>query len=480
MTNNKFFPALFFLLFLSFTPKAQNTLFNPYSRYGLGEINSPVLAHNSGMGGACIALKPDSTMPMFINTGNPAAYPLIKLTSLEVGGNFLFSRNKSTSGITRNWGTNFSYATLGFPIRQKGAGVIGIMPFSAVGYNMVAKSDLDQVGTMTYEYSGNGNLNKAFIGYGVMPFDKRLQKYRAKHLYIADSLKTISNKTYKRREFINKMLSDFSIGINVNYLFGSMSNIAKVIYPNSILYNNTLRERNLTLGDFTGNFGAQTAITIDSVRVSKHKRRALRERVKFTMGYFMALNNSIKANYTASAYNYILSGTGQEIIRDTAYYLEKNNGSIRLPLEQGFGLGFKKGERLNIVADFAITGWQKFKYLDEINNFKSSYRCAIGFNYVPDKYASGRGSYSRRMNYRFGASYQSGYININNVTVPNYYVSSGIGIPVGIGRLSSMVNISAQYGVLGTLKGNLLQQNYWRINFGFTFSDRWFQKFRYD
>ncbi len=480
MTNKKFFSILFFVLILSLNHKAQNNLFNPYSRYGLGEMNSSILAHNSGMGGACIALKPDSTMPMFINTGNPAAYPLIKLTSLEVGGTYLYSRFKSNAGISRNWGTNFSYATLGFPVREKGGAVVGLMPYSTVGYNLESKSDLDNVGTMTYNYSGSGNLNKAFIGYGVMPFDKRLQKFRTKRQYIADSLKTLSRNGFKCREFGSKLLSDFSLGLNVNYVFGNISNVAKVIYPNSLLYNNTLRERSLVLGDFTGNFGAQTAITIDSVRVNSHQRRALREKVRFTMGFFMALNSTLKANYTTSAYNYILNGSGQEIIRDTAYYKQNSTGSIRLPLEQGFGIGFKKGERINLVADFALTYWKGFRYLNEINNFKNSYRAAIGVNYVPEKYASGRGSYVRRMNYRLGASYQSGYINLNNQLISDYYVSGGIGIPVGIGRLSSMVNISAQYGKMGTLKANLLQQNYWRINFGFTFSDRWFQKFRYD
>jgi hypothetical protein len=465
---------------LSFASQAQNILFNPYSRYGLGDLNPPVLAHNSGMGGACIALKPDSTMPMFINTGNPAAYPLIKLTSLEVGANFMYGRYKSNTGIAHNWGTNFSYATLGFPVRRNGAGVLGITPYSSIGYNMQTSSEQDLVGTMTYSYSGNGYLNKAFIGYGLMPFDKRLIKFRANHLYIADSLKTMRHGAYQVLQFGNKLLSDFSLGLHVNYLFGYVNNVAKVIYPNSLIYNNTLKERQLILGDFTGNFGAQTAITIDSVRTGPHKHRALREKVKFTMGFFMGLNNTLKANYTASAYNYILNGSGQEIIRDTAYYLQYNQSTIKLPLEQGFGIGFKKGERINIAADFAITYWQQFRFLNETNTFKNNYRAAIGCNYVPDKYASGRGSYGRRMNYRFGASYQSGYININNQLISDYYVSGGIGIPVGIGRLSSMVNISAQYGRLGTLKGNLLQQNYWRINFGFTFSDRWFQKFRYD
>jgi hypothetical protein len=43
-----------------------------------------------------------------------------------------------------------------------------------------------------------------------------------------------------------------------------------------------------------------------------------------------------------------------------------------------------------------------------------------------------------------------------------------------------MVYLGAQYGQMGTTANNLVKENYWRINFGFTFCDRWFQKYRYD
>ena len=480
MIKNKYLALLIFVLVLRVTGHAQSSVFNPYSRYGLGELSSSTLAHNRAMGGAFVALKPDSTMPIFVNTGNPAAYSLIKLTSLEVGGTYLYSTFKSNAGISRNYSANFAYGLLGFPVRRNGGACFGIMPYSNIGYDAKTVSNEIAFGDITYKYNGAGNINKAQIGYGVMPFDRRLQKFRNKRQYIADSLKYLSHAAFKFREFGSKILSDLSIGVNVNYLFGNVVNTVKVEYPNSLLYNNTLRERVLTLGDFTGNFGLQSAITIDSVAIGHHKNRALKEKVKFTFGYFMALNNKLKADYYTAAYNYILNGSGQEILRDTVYFNQLNKSSIQLPLEQGFGLGFKKGERLNLVADFAITNWKQFKYLNETNTFKNNYRVAIGMNYVPEKYAAGRGSYVKRMNYRLGASYQSGYIQLSNTLISDYYVSGGIGLPVGIGRLSSMVNLSAQYGRMGTLKNNLLQQNYWRINFGFTFSDRWFQKFRYD
>jgi hypothetical protein len=467
------------LLFLSTPFFSQNT-FSPYSRYGLGEPLPSTLAHNAGMGGAFIALMPDSNMPIFLNTGNPASYALIRLTSLEVGGRYIYSRFSTSSNSVKKWGANFAYGALGFPVGRKGGACLGIMPYTTVGYEAESTVNDQVVGDVMYKYKGSGGLNKAFIGYGFMPFNRSLARFRRRNLNIDDSLRTLSHGQYMRREFGRKLLSDFSVGFNVNYIFGNIMNATRVQYPNSLLYNNTYRERDLTLGDFGGNFGLQTAITIDSVNGANGRRRALREKVKFTFGFFMGAATTMKASYNSVSYNYILSGQGDEIVRDTVFYNINQKTFVTLPLEQGFGIGFKKGQRISVAADFATTAWKKFKYLGAPAGLVDNSRISIGINFVPEKYAAGRGAFLKRINYRAGLSYQTGFVSIRNNVVSGYLLSAGVGLPVGIGRLSSMINISAQYGINGTTRDEMTREDFWRINFGFTFSDRWFQKFRYD
>ena len=515
--KNKVLILITLATLLPFLGKSQNNTFSPYSRYGIGEPRQTTFAHNTGMGGAHIALRPDSTMPIFMNVGNPASYALIRLTTLELGGSFLASTFKGNNNTSlRKWGTNFGYGALGFPVRSNGGACFGIMPFSSVGYETKNIINEENVGQVTYKYNGDGGLNKAFIGYGIMPFKRQLSRFRSKHYYTPDSLRVLSASQYKHRQGITKLLTDFSMGVNVNYIFGSIVNSTRVEYPNSVTYNNTFRERILNAKAFTGNFGAQTSISADSIKdykgrirrieaevkaiqalgiyteaeiklkkdsiaaVTPVNRRAFKQRIRFTFGYFMNVNNDLNANYTTGVYNYVLNGFGQELIQDTVLYSPDKKGSIKMPLEQGFGIGFKKGEKLNVVADFAITNWQNFKYLDEVNDLRKNYRMAIGMNFVPEKYAAGRDAFFKRLNYRLGASYNTGSIYLNNSYISDYSVSAGIGIPVGIGRISSMINISGQYGIMGSSDPTLIKQNYWRVNFGFTFCDHWFQKYRYD
>lgn len=497
---------------------AQINTFSPYSRYGLGEIAPSTFAHNLGMGGAFIAMKPDSNMPIFINPGNPASYALIRITSLEVGGSGMYSQFTSGSTKLTKWSTNFAYGALGFPIRRNGGVCLGIMPYSNVGYELQSQSDQQGIGSVNYLYSGSGGLNKAFLGYGIMPFNKRLSKFRRSNLYVADTLRKYSGTRYKAAEQANKLLSDFSLGFNANYIFGGLYNATRVVYPNSALYNNTYRERSVTVGDFSASFGMQTAITIDSARARQKnyqvhnvmikramdslsasgmysgvelqrrldslkarfrpRKRIMDERVKFTFGYFMNMNNALQASYNTTAYNYILNGTGGEIIRDTVLYRVNQSDHIDLPLEQGFGIGFKKGERINAVADFALTNWHGYKYLGNVSDLRNNYRVAAGINYVPERNASGRGAFFRKINYRLGMNYQTGYISYNNTMVSSYALTAGLGLPVGIGRLPSVVNISVQVGQTGS--SSLVKENFLRFHFGFTFCDRWFQKMRED
>ncbi len=461
-----------------FCVKAQNT-FSPYSRYGIGELAQPTFAHNSAMGGAFVALKPDSTMPNFVNVGNPASYALVRLATLELGLNMTFSQFQGKSSSSYEKTANFSYGSLAFPVGRNGGAAFGIMPYTYVGSNTENSISEPGIGDVTYQYQGSGGLNKIFLGYGIMPFKKRVIKFNSKHLYIEDSLKTLSASAFKFRQGFAKMLSDFSIGANGNYVKGNITNLARVVYPDNTLYYNTYRDRTFSVSDVTANFGIQTAISVDSVRTSKNKKRALSEKVKFTIGYTFNLNNSLNTVYNAVAYNYRTS-SGIDYVIDTVFNKVDEPASVTLPFEQGFGIGFKKGEKLNIVADYVITKWQNFKYTDNVSSLTENQRFAIGANFVPEKYALGSGSFVRRINYRLGMNYQTGFVISNNTRIKSYSITAGVGIPVGVGRNSSMVHIGGQYGKMGTTQNGLIQENFWRINLGFTFSDKWFQKYRYD
>ncbi len=460
---------------------------SPYSRYGLGELNLPTFATPSAMGGSFIAYQHDSTAsPLFINAANPASLSGLRFTVLELGGQSQFTRISDGSTSIKKRNLNFSYASLGFPLGKSAGGAFGIMPYSSVGYNISSSQEVTNVGTVNYRFDGVGGLNKAFIASGVKPFRRQLGKFY--HSAYHDSLvKHKRTSKYKFVRFTRELASELSVGVNASYLFGSINQSTRVIYPGSITYFNSLRQRTIQVNDFIFNAGLQTHFSIDSVKyhgkdsLKQGHRRILKEKIRIGFGFFAAIPSGVSAKQSNIIYSYSLDGFGVETPKDTVLNSQEVHGSIVLPLETGFGLSIKKGDRLTVLIDAATTNWSGYRYFDEKNlNFTNSYRVSAGLNYVPNRLAYN--SYLKRVQYRLGASYTNGYLDLKNTKVSNYAVTAGLGLPVGLGRAEDLavVNITAQFGTMGTVTNNLIQEKYIRLIVGFTFNNRWFRKFKYD
>ena len=67
---------------------AQTATSSPYSRYGIGDLNGKGFAQGFAMAGTHIAMQNDSLPMFFINTGNPASYSSLRLTTVDLGLNY--------------------------------------------------------------------------------------------------------------------------------------------------------------------------------------------------------------------------------------------------------------------------------------------------------------------------------------------------------------------------------------------------------
>lgn len=477
------------LLSSGFFSVAQILTSSPYSRYGLGELNQQTFAASSAMGGCFIAYHQDTVAPFFINISNPAGLAGLKLTTLELGGQMQFTKISSSSLSINKRNTNFSYGSLGFPLRKIGGGAaFGVMPYSTVGYKINSSEEVTNVGTMNYVFQGDGGINKVFLGAGFKPFKKQFSKFQSSNSYDT-IIKYQQSGKLKRKKFGKQLLSELAIGATGNFLFGTINQVTDVIYPGSITYFNNKRERAVQINDFTFNFGLQTHFTIDSSKyhgkdpLKKGHRKLMKQKIKIGTGFYFNSPTNLIAKQSTIIYNYSLDGFGVERPKDTVLNSQDNTGIITLPLEMGFGLSIKKGEKLTVLFDAAMVNWSGFKFFSTPStDFKNSIRLSAGLNYVPNKIAYGSSNYIKRVQYRIGFSYNDGYLDLKNTGITNYAITAGLGLPVGIGRFDdiAVVNISAQFGRLGSVNNSLLQEDYARIILGFTFNKRWFIKYKYD
>ncbi len=113
-----FFTVLVFILDPGLS-KGQSALIDPYSRYGIGDVNNQTGIQGFSMGNTGIALRGDSTSPFNINLKNPAACFYNRITTIEAS--VLYNNTQLTSqGLSQNTtNTYFGYFAIAMPVGKR-------------------------------------------------------------------------------------------------------------------------------------------------------------------------------------------------------------------------------------------------------------------------------------------------------------------------------------------------------------------------
>lgn len=413
---------------------SQSITNSPYSRYGLGDLQSGNYSSNVAMGGISNALQNDTTAPFNINSANPASHASTRLTIFDFGLTSNMTQLETDSKKFLNNRTGLSYMAFVFPVAKWWGTSIGLRPYSSVGYKIYDQKTQDSIGTVNYSYNGEGGINQIFWGNG----------FRIKKLYF---------------------------GANVSYLFGDLIYSARDSFPSSSNYMNTKVIQTTRISDLYYTFGMQY-------------RKPLRQGWSVTLGATGSMKTNINAKQTTLAVNY-KNQYGIEIDRDTIIYPIAQSGTISIPMTIGAGFVVKKSEKLLIGFDYSMQNWSSFTSFGESELLKNSQKITMGIQYVPNKNAGKGESYLKKIFYRAGFRYTDTYLDLNNTALKDYTITFGAGLPlrkikVGETYSQSVINVGVELGQRGTTDNQLIRERYMRIVVGFTLNDRWFIKRKYD
>ncbi|HOE94195.1 MAG TPA: hypothetical protein PLU97_02215, partial [Candidatus Cryptobacteroides sp.] len=154
----------------AFAQEGEYLSYTPYSIFGVGDLfGGTSSAYNAGMGGVGVA----SRNRRYLNTINPAAIAVRDSLAFMVDFS-LFNKNtlysQDYNGIKRNSAnnlTNIGGFAVSFPIWNKLAGVLGLRPYSSVGYSMTYNHVDAENGVVVYSHSGLGSLYNAYGGVAI-------------------------------------------------------------------------------------------------------------------------------------------------------------------------------------------------------------------------------------------------------------------------------------------------------------------------
>lgn len=448
-------PALIlvFVIFSISVASAQTTGISPYSRYGIGDLQDQNSVLNFSMGGTGIAYHNDASTPFFVNLKNPASYaygfmPLtdssgrggVKMAAFEAGVQDNILNLSSTNGQTANSNNAYlSYLMLDLPISRNFGIAMGLTPVSVEGYNINANSVVDSDGVPSKTtsaqttYQGAGGISKVFVGAAIMPF------------------------------------KNFSIGANLSYLFGNLTNTEEINFNNANI-DNTLKAENTGIHSFAADFGMMYTINLVNNTERPEKNWYA------TLGATVAPAANLTANYNILTVSQDVNGNTLDTSQNNGYA-----GKIRIPLMYGGGVTIKNGDRWTFSFDYTVQDWSQFSYFGQTENLTNSYTYGAGLQYVPQKDFPKR--YGQRIHFRIGYSYSLNYLDLNNTPLIDRGFSAGIGLPLGASNQydhPAVLNMAVKVGSMGTTTNNLILQNYVQFMVGFTFDDHWFDKRRFN
>lgn len=410
---------LFFLLITGEVSLAQQTTSSPYSRFGMGDLNSQFSSVFNSLGGGGYAIN-DSKI---INPFSPASYSSYESNS------FLFSTgiNNETidiQSLTDNQTVNnlsLSHILFGFPLTKKIGSSFGIIPFSSIGYSMQNRDDMFGADML---YDGDGGISKVYFGSSL-----------DLHQYL-------------------------SVGANASYLFGGLNRRKRLVFDDETIFNS----RSNSLINIKGiyyEFGAVFSKKIDD------------NNSQISISINTSNNTNVDAKRTNLVETFEYSGTN-EIVKDT-FVNSVEKGSMILPKYTNLGLAYSLDKWL-FVFDYSTQNWSDYELFEESDSLTNSQRISGGLQYTPD--ISSVNQFYKRCHYRVGLALNTTPLQINNTQLEDKSISFGIGIPIK--KNKSTYDISLILGQRGTTSNNLLKENYVKIGLSMSFEGIWFVKQKYN
>ena len=410
--------------------------YSPYSIFGIGDISKEGTAYNKSMGGTGIAARNNR----YINYLNPAAVTARDSLSFMADFGLVQNNKVFTQGDITSANNTFNIYdfVMTFPIWRSSAFMIGLTPYSDVGYEF-SSIETDQnivgnVGNLSYTSYGLGSIYQAFVGAGVT-FWKKL-----------------------------------SVGAEMIYYFGNIDKNTNLIYSDSS-YRSLYSGSELSLNGLTGKFGIQY-------------EQKLGGNVSMIVGATYKMGTGMKGYATNFRY------ANQSSVTDTLKYSVDTlaKSGMRFSDELGLGISFKGGDKWSaefnyLRSDSRGTGFDNAPGFSAIGTSKftttvsQSFRA--GFEFVPNR--NDIRHYLRRCTYRGGFYYDKAYYKLDGHNVNSMGVTFGLTLPIENDyRKYNGITFGIDLGQKASARDKMIMERYAMFVISFNIHDIWFIKNQYN
>lgn len=420
----------------AFAQSGANSLYSPYSVFGIGDLYTQGTAYNKTMGGIGIAGRD----VRYINYVNPAAIAARDTLSVMFDvslseGNKRFEQSNYKSA---NNTFNINDIAVSIPIWKSLTATLGITPFSSVGYDYSYYVDdpelIGNTGGVTYTSNGSGSIYQGFFGAAA---------------------------NIGRR---------FSVGGQLLYYFGNIDKDTKVDFSLSG-YRGIASGYTLQLNSLGGKFGVQYQQPLGDKYLTLGATYRTSSKLK---GYITDYDQASIGSLVDTLYNRVDSLA--------------HSGKVKISSELGFGISFRKPDKWSVEVDYLMSNWNNSNMnsttgLSNIANdvaFSTTRSQSVraGFEFIPNR--NDIRYYLRTCSYRMGGYWKREYYKLDGNTVDAFGVTFGMTLPIVRRDRYNGLTLGVDLGQRGSLTGNMTRERYVNFVIGFNIHDLWFIKPRYD
>ena len=410
--------------------------YSPYSIYGVGDLSKQGTAFNKSKGGTGIATRDKR----FINYLNPAAVTARDSLAFMADFGLSGSSDVYSQGNLKSANNTFNIYdfVMTFPIWRSSAFMVGLTPFSDVGYDFssIEKRDeiISQTGNITYDSAGKGSVYQLFLGAGVT-FWKKL-----------------------------------SVGAEMIYYFGNLDKLTNMNYSDAS-FRSVNAGNEMMLRGLTGKFGLQY-------------EQKLGGNVSMVLGATYRMRTNVKGYSTDYRY------ANQAGVIDTLRHHVDTLGmsGVKFGDELGIGLAVKGGDKWSAEINYLRSDWRKSGF-DDVSGFAvsgmSKFSSTVsnslraGFEFVPNR--NDIRYYFRRCTYRAGVYYDKAYYKLDGNNVNSMGVTLGMTLPIFNNRGGyNGITLGIDMGQRASRRADMIRERYASFVIGFNIHDIWFRKVQYD
>ena len=467
--------STFVLLVCIKTSFAQSSSQSPYSYYGVGELQYQGSASQLGMAGLSYSYRDSFN----ININNPASFSALKLTVFDLAIRLGHSAYKTSSQKSDVNNGTFSYINIGFPIISKKWGTsVGLIPFSATGYNLKTVGFTTSNVVYTNTYTGTGGINRVYWGNGFALGRNLSVGVNASYFFgtVTKGRNTEFSRSgyYNSSSYVATHYNNMGFNFGVLYKTDSLFSIKKNYFQRYVITDSVTASGD-TLQVTKDLFAGLTRMQRKNMKAYKWLR--------FNFGLTGNLANEVEITSDTYNHTYKYNNANVPIQRDTILLANNQVIKTKFPLFIAGGISLQDVNHWLVGIDGNYQQWSDFSTAnnDSLNN---SFKIAMGGEYTP-KYNSP--TYWQRVNYRAGARFTRTQINLKNTPINDIAFTFGFGIPIrkdavtaASGVYQTRLNLGFEIGRLGTTQNSLLKENYFRLTIGLNFTENWFVKRKYD